>query len=78
MMTTTKTLGVCTGELLRSRPATRMPGFIALEIVRPCQKTELWHVVQPEAVDSLVREWAVAHGIRCQYFVQQRHQGNET
>ena len=66
----TITLAVATGELLRARPATRMPGFIALEVVRPCQKTELWHVTCPEGVDRLVKEWALARGISCHYFVQ--------
>lgn len=60
---TTRTLAVATGELLRSRPATNMPGYVALEVVRPCQRTELWHVVLPQAVDGLVQEWALERRI---------------
>lgn len=63
-MTTPRTLAVATGELLRSRPATNMRGYVALEIVRPCQKTELWHVVRTR--DELVArtlEWAVSRNV---------------
>ena len=64
-MTAPQTRAVTTGELLRSRPATKMPGYVALEVVRPCQKTELWHVVLPDAVDALVFEWAWARQLDC-------------
>jgi len=64
MTTAPRTLAVATGELLRSRPATKMPGYVALEVVRPSRKIELWHVVQPKGVDALALQWAVDHGLQ--------------
>ncbi len=60
---TTKTLAIATGELLRSRPATKMPGYVALERVQPCQKPVLWHVVQPDEVARRVFEWELMKGL---------------
>lgn len=77
-MTTPRTLAIATGELLRSRPATNMPGYVALEVVRPCQKSELWHVVPPEEVNALVKNWALTRGLlSIGYFVQGMNDGTD-
>lgn len=52
-----------THELLRSRAATKMPGYTALEIVRPGKAVELWHVVPDSDVKRHVDEWAKQHGV---------------